>query len=80
MNQANRFSQCSAITLILLLSFVACTSGLPQGYGSSSTDPVQCLVKENSSGEIKPCIFPFSHNTLLHSTCTNASDADGKYW
>ena len=54
------------------------TLALPQ-RDSNSGGP-ECLVTENSTGQVKACILPFVHVTKVNYACTNASDIDGKFW
>ena len=61
--------------LNILIFDLSCAK--PQGSLSVSTT---CNVIESSSGESKPCIFPFKINSETFYSCTNYEDSENRYW
>ena len=56
-----------SLSLILLLT---CSTAHSQN----------CTVKEISSGNEKPCVFPFIYKGKAHNICTDQDDPDGLSW
>ena len=47
---------------------------------SSANGSSECLVREVSTGQLKPCAFPFTFNNRVYSECTKFLDPQNKHW